>query len=166
VSSTWLAEVARLELRMRVFRVCISPTEDVVAVLSAGRGIVVISVPVMHTMATIGGSLHFISVQFDATDGRILASLGSLTGKAHIYDVLSGALLLEFEADDILCYSVDAGLIYGSAGHGDGSIRCWNAETGTEIETHFEHPGISSSGGHRSLFIIAPTSVILMFDRQ
>jgi WD40 repeat protein len=130
-----LEEIRRHNFEEQICQVCVAPSEEMIAVSIAGRGVAILNLAnLQHIM--ICGTLYYWNLQFNLDGSRLLASGCDDDPNARVYDVGSGAVLLQLGTDHAMCYSLDGTCIYSSV-RDLGTIRCWDSATGTAMAATF-----------------------------
>jgi WD40 repeat protein len=136
--TTGLDSVRSRQLGDSICQMCVARSEDIIAVSLAGKRIVVITVATFEQSTIITATECCMEVQFNSAGSRLFAG-------GCVYDVCSGSRLFQLVSGYAMCYSLDGSYIYGSTG----KVSCWDAETGTEIES--SSPS-SRQSKHKKLF--------------
>jgi WD40 repeat protein len=138
---------------------CISPSEDIIAFAAAEDSIGLLNPVTLRVTKFLDIVDDIDYLQFHMDGSRVLAGWRGM--HYSVIDLVSEAMLFDLRCSGGVCFSFDCASLYGSSA--DGTILCWDAESGTPIDCPFTAAAaILSHGKHTALSVCSPPTAILM----
>jgi WD40 repeat protein len=150
-------EIRRTESGMGFGSACMSPSEDLIAVVGYASPIVIIDLATFSSRTVSCAGVGASKVQFNNDGSRILVHAGHL--KLIVVDAVHDVALLSFVFGGGVWYSLDSTHIYGSSQHGD--IICLDAESGSAVPCQFSPPLTPCYHCYVELFVSAVSMVLM-----